>query len=290
MTKAAQQRPLDYATTPAAAPAQTEDGGLLEKVLEQTAGRVDDMAGRYLDAIAAAEGHLSRALLRAKAIEALRKAIRPLMVHILPLMNTPLGFMTDRDPKRSRGPVTNYPIEVVEDCVIEAMLRRLRIDGNEWNIISGTCYTTKNGYARLVAELPGLTDLQVSIGVPALKEGGALVRVRASWKLGGAAMQLTDEKGEPGRTLAIRVNSGMGADAIAGKAERKALAAVYKAVTGSAHSDGDTQDDLPEAARPSKTEALAAKLGPKPAGPVAEEVVDLAELAERQAIEADAKE
>jgi len=194
---------------------------------------------------------IPRAFALAEGVQALRQAVEPLLPSILPLMNSRLGFLTDK-----RGPT--YPVDVVRDCVVEALCRGLNLIGNEWNIIGGNCYTTKEGYERLVGELPGLTDLDLSPGVPTMRDGGALVRVHATWCYQGKALHLTDDKGQSGRTFAIRVNAGMGADAILGKATRKALKAIYQKSTGCVHADGEVGEAVPLLSR---TETVAAKLG-----------------------------
>src|SRR4051812_23283034 len=63
------------------------------------------------------------------------------MQPILALMNTDLGFRTDRDAKvqpkdKDGNPMMPYAVEVVRDCVIEAKLRGFHVVGNEFNIIA----------------------------------------------------------------------------------------------------------------------------------------------------------
>jgi hypothetical protein len=152
------------------------------------------------------------------------------MKDVMELQNTSLGFRTDK----AQG---GYPVDIVKDCVIEASLRGLRPVGNEFNIISGRMYVTKEGFSRLVREFPNLTDLKLSPSVPKMKEGGAIVEFKATWRINGAADELS-------REFPVRVNNGMGADAIIGKATRKMLAAVYGQLTGSEHAlpEGEVED------------------------------------------------
>lgn len=210
---------------------------------------VEDLAQTYALAQLKAKGRLERAVMLARGIKAIRGALEPIMPEVMPLMNCRVGFLTDRDPQRSRSDkaVTPYTVGQVREALIEALLRGLYPVGNEFNIISGSCYTTKEGYERLVRELPGLTDLKVAPGVPHLREGGAVVRVGATWKLDGKAMVLEDEDGKPTPSIAVRLNAGMGTDAAIGKALRKAYARIYQRVTGTVHSDGaaDEPPDLP---------------------------------------------
>lgn len=183
-----------------------------------------------------------KAFAMAQGIKRLRELITPeLMKEIMPLMNTSLGFQTDRDPTKedwkTKKPYVPYSEAVVKECFIEATLRGLAPVGNEWNILAGRVYATKNGLGRKLKELAGFTDFKPSFQVPkAAGENGAIVQVSATWKMNGVPDKLE-------RAFPIKVNNGMGADAIVGKAERKLRAAVYEQITGSHLSDGDTSDE-----------------------------------------------
>jgi hypothetical protein len=193
------------------------------------------------DAIALAElPALTRAVTLSTGIEKLRRVLTIDVVKQVfePLMGSALGFKTDKDKEEKK-----YPLTVVRDCIIEGLIAGLQPVNNEINIIAGNMYAAKNGMARKVREFPGLTDLHIDLGVPHLAgDKGALVVVNAQWKLSGKPMSLVrditrikDETGE--RTvdyrLPVRVNSGMGPDAILGKAHRKVLKAIYDSLTGS---------------------------------------------------------
>jgi hypothetical protein len=156
------------------------------------------------------------------------------------LADTPLGFLTDR--AHADKP---YPDNVVRDCVIEAMLRGAQPIGNEFNIIAGRCYLTKAFFERQLRVFPGLTELRVIEGVPqtAQQAGGALVPIRASWKLHGKPDELNcvDDPQAGDSRIAVRVNAGMGVDAILGKAKRKLLARIFARVTGSDWVDTESE-------------------------------------------------
>lgn len=191
-------------------------------------------------------GSFEKALKMADGIRRLRTLLTPeMMTNIVQLQDTSLGFRTDKDPKvfKDGRPNEPYGLPIVKDCVIEAMIRGAYVVGNEFNIIAGRAYLTLEFYSRLIGTLPGVSDVRVSPGIPRLQNGGALVRVLVTWKKEGKADQLTDEKGQPGREFAIRVNQFMGADAIIGKAKRKALKAAVEQITGSVSApDGDVDD------------------------------------------------
>jgi hypothetical protein len=176
----------------------------------------------------------------------------------MPLQGSKLGFVTDKDAGGG------YPAEVVREVIIEALLRGFRPVGNEFNIIAGQFYGAKNGFERIVREWPGLTNLRIDLGVPHLvAEKGALVPCEARWRLDGRDMKVEcrPAAGDGFDTrIPVKVNGGMGPDAILGKATRKLYARVYQVLTGCASdivdADGDVLtvpgQSLPAPAEPTK--------------------------------------
>lgn len=166
-----------------------------------------------------------------------------LLARVKGLADTPLGFMTDRATADKP-----YPDSTIRDCVIEAMLRGAQPIGNEFNIIAGRCYLTKAFFERQLRNYPGLTSLRITEGVPATSPNGALVPMRATWKLHGQTDELAciDDPQKGDSRIAVRVNSGMGVDAILGKAKRKLLARVFARITGSewVESDADAEAEV----------------------------------------------
>lgn len=163
------------------------------------------------------------------------------------LQGSRLGFLTDKD--RDGG----YPLEVVREVLIEGMLRGLRPIGNEINIIANQCYAAVNGVERLVAEFPGLTDLWLTPGVPQMAgDKGAFVPYRAVWILNKQPMEMVRdlEKRADGTAsdtrICVKVNSGMGPDAIIGKARRKMLHSIYQRISNSSFAlpEGDALDTV----------------------------------------------
>lgn len=189
---------------------------------------------------------LAQTVTLATGMQKLRQVLTKELVEsvFLPLQGTALGFVTDKD--RDGG----YPAAVVRDCMVEAMIFGLRPIGNELNIIAGRMYAAKNGLIRLVNEFPGISDVVVTPGAPAQNDKEARVSVRASWKLNGVPGSMVRDatKREDGSVcderFVIRVNSGMGADAIIGKALRKAYKAIYDILVGGrmTMNDGDVTD------------------------------------------------
>lgn len=178
----------------------------------------------------------------AQSMVDLRAALTDEMMRpIMALMNSDLGFRTDRDPvvsplTRDNKPTTPYPVETVRECFIESKLRGFHSMGNEWNIIAGRFYAARNGLKRKCERHPGVTDLRTSFGVPKIVgERGAVVPVVATWRKDGVADRIDSE-------IPVRVNGGMGVDAIIGKAERKLYKRVADRLTGTYTPDGEIED------------------------------------------------
>jgi hypothetical protein len=200
---------------------------------------LEDIAQRYSPANLDAYGHFQRAMLLAEGIHRLRGALgAEVMAKIMPLQNSPLGFLTD---KLDGG----YGVEVLREALIVAVLQGAYPVGNEFNVIAGKCYLTKQYFRRKLREFQGLTDLRLAPGVPRVSESGALVPFAASWKINGRLDKIeclfrkTETGEELDERICVRVNKGMGADAILGKAERKMLARIYTQLTSSHGFDAD---------------------------------------------------
>lgn len=191
---------------------------------------------------------LAQTVTLATGMQKLRQVLTKELVEqvFMPLQGTALGFVTDKD--RDQG----YPPAIVRDCMVEAMIFGLRPIGNEINIIAGRMYAAKNGLIRLVNEFPGISDVVVTPGAPVQNDKEARVSVRASWKVNGVPGSMIRDatKREDGsmcdERFVIRVNAGMGADAIIGKALRKAYKAIYDILVGGrlAINDGDVTDTV----------------------------------------------
>jgi len=197
----------------------------------------------FIESIGAASlppGRMARAVSIANGIRRLREGLtKEVMRDIMALQGTSLGFRTDKD--KDNG----YPEAVVRDCLIVSLFHGLHPVGNEWNIIGGNFYAAQAGFARKVREYPGLSNLREVYGVPKSVNGGAVVECEASWVRDGVKETIK-------RTIPVRVNAGMGADAILGKAKRKLLASIYGQLTGSEFTmpDGDVDDPPMRSAAP----------------------------------------
>jgi hypothetical protein len=159
------------------------------------------------------------------------------------MQDTKLGFLTDRNPKalayaRAQGKKTEpYSYEEVVECAIEGLLKGYRLTNNEFNIISGGFYEAKNGKYRKIIEHPEVTNFQFTNTSPLyVSEKLAKVQVFASWVQGGQIRTLGTSDKEKGKEdtliFTIKVNSGMGDDAVVGKALSKLFTRVLMRITG----------------------------------------------------------
>lgn len=194
----------------------------------------------------------ARIFATANCIEELRKLLtHEVMRPIMLLQNSPVGFLTDRRD-------TGYDEETVRCAIIEAAINRVSVCGNEMNIIAGRFYCAKNGLKHKLRNIDGLY-YNVTPGIPKLcGEQGAIIRMRIEWTYHAPQKEKEID-------FAIRVNKGMGADAIVGKATRKALAWLYEEVTGNTVPEGEAGDvviiDTPAVTPPkSGAEKIAEKL------------------------------
>lgn len=178
-----------------------------------------------------------KAYMYSEAITQLRALLTPeYMKPIMALQGNKLGFRTDKDRNKDGTKGTGYPEEIIKDCLIEAVLTGLQPYGNQFNIIAGNMYPTKEGIGSLLEKYEGLKYLIVP-ELPRVKGEAAAVVMIIKWNINNGGWN------EQNLDVAIRVNDYMGTDAIIGKATRKARAWLYSTITGSEISDGDVSDN-----------------------------------------------
>lgn len=176
-----------------------------------------------------------RAYALANAVQQLRELLTPeYMKPIMQLQGSALGFRTDKDRNQdgSKGP--GYPESIVKECIIEAVLSGLEPVGNQFNIIAGNTYATKNGVRNQLRKIAGL-QYTIVHDLPRVVEDKAAVTSTVTWTIGPI-------KGEKQLQIPIRVNKSMGTDAIIGKAERKARKWLFENLTGIDIPDADVND------------------------------------------------
>jgi hypothetical protein len=191
---------------------------------------------------------IEHSLIVAGAITYLQEALTAeVMKPIMALQGSRLGFKTDRDlvknqqsGKYEKGP--GYPLEVVKNCFIEASLSGLMATGNQWNIIGGNFYITKEGGDHLVkSEKLDYNILYKNVEQSADKKTASVI-AEITWKQDGS-----EKKQEI--TWPIKSDAFTTFDSLIGKAERKSKVWLYNKVKGTCLSDGDaseipTADDL----------------------------------------------
>ena len=173
-----------------------------------------------------------KAYLIANATSELKKLLTPeYMKPIMELQGNVLGFKTDKDNKGG------YSETIVKNCLIEAVLMGLQPYGNQFNIIAGNTYPTKQGFGYLLANFKGLS-YEIIPELPRINSSNtsAAITMNIVWSVNSS------EKKERKIEIPIKVNNYMGTDAIIGKATRKARAWLYGTITGSEISDGDVFD------------------------------------------------
>src|SRR5574343_715087 len=227
---------------------------LIPLAKKEDIARVDAFSrdARHEIAVAQQEqNQMSLALMTARAVQGLRELVTPdMMTDIRLLMNTQVGFDTDRNPAKpgKNGQVpTPYGVEVVKDCFITAQLWGALPINNEFNILAGKTYRTVNYYRRKVREVPGVTDVNVQISTPEYSQvqDGKAARVACvgTWKQDGKVRRIACLKDQTGDwRISVKCNAYMGDDGVKGKAERKLLSLMFADMSGCPVED-DPADD-----------------------------------------------
>jgi hypothetical protein len=168
-----------------------------------------------------------KAYLIADAAGKLKNMLTPeYMKPIMELQNNRLGFKTDN--------TAGYGEAVVKNCLIEAVLTGVQPFGNQFNIIKGNCYITKEGFGYLLANFKGLS-YEILPSLPRISGESAAIVMKITWTINGNTQSRELD-------VPVRVNSQMGTDAVIGKATRKARAWLFNTISGSEIADGDISD------------------------------------------------
>ena len=220
---------------------------------EQLAGNLDALSVQIQDAWLM-EGNFARTIAYGMAVAELREALNEkVMKALMKLKNSKMGFRTDEGPK-----VGPYSMDVVRDAVIEAATLGLQCVGNQFNILGGNMYVTKEGFTFLLRQLVKagrLQDMRFVYHPAEIKESSTqgvsrsgdvyqkieregLVKVEVSCVFDGKPVNECLE-------FVIRVNAGMSQDAVLGKAERKAKAWLFNYLTDQCVSDGEAEAEVP---------------------------------------------
>lgn len=178
----------------------------------------------------------------AQVIMLLREALTDEVLDaiFMPLMNSKVGFRTDRDGKLNRktGKVNElYDRNTVREAIIDAALIGLRPTGNQFNIISGTMYPTKEGYTSLLKKIGAKYVIDYS--KPAVDpQGFATFICKINYEFKG-------DKNSFSVSATVRTDQYSSYDQLRGKAERRAKKALYEYLTGTDYGDADETSSRP---------------------------------------------
>ena len=165
----------------------------------------------------------------------------------MPLMNTTIGFRTDKDPNKptkqkdgSYKAPQPYSVEVVRDCLIDAISIGLMPTGNQMNIIAGRMYPTKEGYTALLKKI-GCKYI-ISVGQDQQKPDAPFAEIpcKINYDWNG-------DKGGYTFIATVKKDSFSSADQLRGKAERRAKKSLYEYLTGCDFGDADEDGAAPAA-------------------------------------------
>lgn len=174
----------------------------------------------------------------ASAVAAIRQALTDDVMRavIMPLVDTKAGFLTDRRPTRKNPTPQPYSLNEVRSCVIEALTKGVLATGNHFNIISGSCYITREGYAYLLKKLGCKFIIEVGEPVTAANSQKYAVKINAEYR---------------GERIGYTANFTLSKGAYttdeqnAGKAWARAVKSLYTYVTGIDMGDASELDEKP---------------------------------------------
>lgn len=154
-----------------------------------------------------------------------------------PLMNTRIGFMTDRRPTTKNPHPTPYSNQVIRDAIIDGLTIGLFPTGNQINIISERMYPTKEGFTALLKKMG--VKYVVSIGADTNRvQGYAEIPCKVDYMYNGEKNSLT-------LMATVRKDEYSSPDQLRGKAERRAKKALYEYITGCDFGDADEDSSRP---------------------------------------------
>ena len=154
----------------------------------------------------------------------------------MPLMNTKLGFLTDRTAEQMEKGKCNslYTVEVVRDCLIDAVSMGLMPTGNQFNILAGRMYPTKEGYSALLNKIGCKYIPEVGLDESEPNAKAAIIPVLMQYSYNGEKNRLLVK-------ATCKKDSYSSLDQLRGKAERKAKKVLYEYLTGQdLGEDGET--------------------------------------------------
>lgn len=186
---------------------------------------------------------IQKAIVLARAMQIIDECLTPeIMEPIMRLQGSKLGYKTDLDRVKNRntnqyekGP--GYPLDVVKNCFTEMALIGLQPVFNQWNIIGGNSYVTREGGDVLLKNIPYLQEFliiheEVNQTPDKLK---ASVKTKISWTV-------DSEVHSQVLTFPVKSDAYTTHDSLIGKADRKAKIWLFNKIKGTTISDGDAEE------------------------------------------------
>lgn len=245
-------------TTLATQPTQPTLSRVNQQEIQQMIA-LDEMLSEFRTELARRDvGDMARMLIQARAMTALEEAISPAMMKdIMKLMNSPLGFKTDRPPGKSEL----YGVETVKRCLIVAWLSGAKATGNEFNIIAGNCYLTKEFTRPAILRFPGVSHFEEQLGAP-MRHGDktAICEAIATWFVNGEQHEIRCVKTEVmDARIVVNAYATSSPDELRGKVQAKLYQRVLSRLTGlnlTPDLSGDSADTIEVVPRSSSKAAI----------------------------------
>ena len=242
-------------TTQTQAVAPTATGKMSNSGRNELAVSLDNAAEELKNAWLTT-GNFARTIAYGIAAQKMRDALTDgVMTSLLKLKNSKMGYRTDEDARNNQI----YSNEVVRDCIIQAATLGLQCTGNQFNIIGGNMYVTKEGFTFLLREMARSGKLKKMnfVFYPAVitesstqgtrRDGSQYQKIEREGRTKvDVSWEYNNEPGSEQLEFCIRVNAGMSQDAIIGKAERKAKAWLYNHLADQCVSDGELEPTFSE--------------------------------------------
>ncbi len=202
--------------------------------------------GQISTVLASNVNGFQKAFVMSSAIVIIREQLSDeYMAPIMMLQGSSLGFKTDLDTVKEKDSTgkwitkkgDGYPMDIVRECLIEAIFLGLEVTGNQFNIIGGNMYPTREGFGALLDKMKGLKK---NFGYKNIQQPSgqkvAYVTVDITWQPENESAQKQMVE------FPIKSNDYTSYDALVGKAERKSKRWLYNTIKGTDISDGDVND------------------------------------------------
>ena len=202
--------------------------------------RIDEIRSKHSLASVDVSSAMAATFALAQGVMELEDAITDdMMIPIMKLKNKGFGFKTDERDGSDRRKEIKYTVAQVKQCLIEAMLWGLLPMNNEFNILAGGMYIAKNGIVRITRQYKGVEDVKDVIAIRQQNDKGATAAYKITWRQKGQ-----DEAVEG--IVAIKADKWTTADAVLGKATRKAFKRAYDRMANIANkiapADGEVEE------------------------------------------------